>query len=911
MAVVRRSDVEAAIRAAEGIPRGGGILQLALDKYKQSLDILSTGLTGALTDAIMAGKKPTELTNIDVEFTESDIQKLLVNVAFLETMFPEMFAVLGPFVNELDEQLKAELVARPVVPESEKSLEYPKPQNDFEQFLISQLVPKEIFYKRDNETDREFYERKYYEMQKYFFSIVVNDAMAVADYFGRSLWFPNILTNPLQVKGVEQGKTADALIKTMRILSNPSGEEVAVATVAAKKLRDKFLVIGSFADTWEKMNYKGFANVTNYAQYLELLNTQLPQPAYLNPGPFLRQLDFPLQSRLESGDWVPENNDAEPVKEKIFRAMQEIIRRRLFPSMRGQDDESVRKMYQNMVLTTKPVMPGHHGAAPTTSGSGKKQPVLRKNLFGAWDYNEHGQREVPKTLSLKSLPTGADGAYLPRFTATKDPDGQREGVQLNVLRKLVPNNMAADLPWTDGENVFDFLERTKDAQFKKHKSAAFALLWAEMFLEIFLESAAQDARVSPGGGMNDYGNPQRMLFTTDLFQPSLVAVNYESGGEKGAKFNSFVIRWQAFFLNYFDYLLLRSEDGKVFTLAQHIMKAKSFEEVPWDKITEGMINTWKDQIRNMGDIANACMGGFKHGNLKKLARVNVETNQVSEINGELAEEIVGINRKVVKYMLDVYCDPSGQFGYEPDKKKQEEMALSTGQFIRVTFECQNPQNPNEIWKKTWVTRAHQYLMFDTADILNWIPRDQKTKLANNQHYSKFFKEKLPGTQIEYDHLVVRMDAKKGAHDVKEAMPDIKRVFTQEIMMRIFSASAGSGDILKSLSMEDVLILGIMFSQEIRDQYQEKYHVSVLTNLWTRAELSLINNPRIQNLLRGMVDREQVELELPQSLGPDLYTREQFLMMLEKMGYKVTFEELMKAGHTLVGALGGGAPQKKH
>ncbi len=894
--VVPRAELQQVLENIGAVKLRSTLLPNVLDSYKEAMGLISGRLTQALTEAIEAGQDVHNLGNLEITFSEEDIDRLLVHQALSEALFPELYAVLEPFVADLAAKRAlippAPTPAPTEAPGAVAERGYPEPQNDFERFLQSQAVPPEMFYPCAGESEEQFFERKYRFGRQYFFSAIINSAMAKADFSGMSLWFPNLLTYGLSVKGIQQPKAAEEIIKTMTILDNPLSQERLVANTAYEDLRRQLLIISSFSTAFEKLlqsrgTIQGAKGAKDFGNFIA---DNFHQPAYLNPGLFLGRINYPLFD--DKHKWEAYSGDEEEVREKAFRALQIILKRRLF---KEHESDPVEKLYDNMYMRTRIVFPREKRKKQDSTKIGPQNPEevsFPGEIKIAYHLDNTGHRWKGRVLKLRRCPNKR--ALFPRVFATKDEINQQNKVREEIIAELSPLAVDGHLP------------------------ANFALLFIEQMCEIFLEGFWQDVRANTE---YHYGNPQRGFpALLDTMAPSNAACNYSGKtGTQEAPLNPHIVGWQTFLLTFFDYILLRGKDGRVLTLAQHILKAKSFADVPWEEINDGLINNWTSHLSHMGVISEVCLQGkFNNGDIRNIVEVDPKTNQIKKINGDLNNEIIGLHRYIRKYFLELHCNPGPQLYFERDRKRVEELALRTGQFMKITIECVNPHNSSEIWRRDLVTRAHQYLSFDREDFLDWIPRNQLNVQRLKSGTQAIEQKKAPGVKDQFAEFVterfsdgtayrvlrVRIGAKPGSSTAAEALPDPLDILTMETMTRVLTAASAKGRALENLRDEDRVGWGLILSEEVRQLYKARYFDSVGRHTLTRTGVEAVN--LLGSLLRGQIQVRAEDLEKESlATGPDLLSLEQLITMLEKAGDDVRLAEAVTTGKTFLSAVSGG------
>ena len=870
-----------------------------------------------------------KIKDLDITLTSDELKAIrlaIINISLilgdnkidgLEQIFEAFFNIEKEVEEKNKEEAEKKARLQRENEEFQQTIEtrkYPQPRNDFERVMIAQFVPIEIFQQRDDETPDQFYERKYKVLTQYFVSFVIKSAWQTADNSFNSLAMKTLADLPLAVQGIEQPKKANDIISTL--IQGVPQDEFKIANKYAQPMKNMLVALDLLNGIASKVT-KNEGNASTSFEGMSEEAAKYDENGENNfwfPLRILKSLDFPLVFKDENGQWS-EGGDLEPFKDKVFRAMKEMLVRRLFPEHReektvrvtqriadGREEvvevpswkaRNIRDIYNAIYIHVTPKASHHeHGEEHEHH---ENEILLPPDTFPAFHYDPRTRRRtLARVLKLKRLPKGPNGAPFPRTGDIKN--GQLpEAVRRNILFQLTPPVVrGGERKWVGGSPI-QYVEESNDFNYVSHFPANFAYFVGEELMEAGDEAAFQDARSK---SIDTFGGVEAKNLRQNVYNPSLTAVAYLKGGEREKNINPFLIGWQSFLLDFFDYIILKGKNGKHRTLTQLILEAEEYDDVPWDKLNDDIVGNWLAHKPIMLSLAKNCFKGFEGGDLRNLAEVNVSTNQLGKINEKLAGEMISMYRAVRTYLLNTYSSPKGIIKTEDNPSKQIDAALETGQFMKIRIES----TQSGVQSKEMVTRVQQFRMFDTTDITNWIP---KKMFKDDRHGAKFVVQEVEvnGEKIPVRTMVVRIDASQ------KEMPDPEKILTQELVTQVLSSASSRGDILKSLSKEDYLILGIIFSKEIRENYEKKYYVSIGTQIFTDWLISFVNSS--QGVLKGMVMEEDIKFELPQIGGPNLFTQDEFFIMLEKMGHKTTIEEMFHVGKTLVGAFSGESGSKKH
>jgi hypothetical protein len=925
-----RSEVESTLQELFKLPGREKLIPFIEQWFIDATGIMSSALTREISQQITSGKKASELTDINIAYTPEEITKLETLMGALLTTFPEAFIVLEPFVTRLREQKEQIEKETATVPVEEEG-KYHQPRNDFERvlydsgfkehlrqppvFLESEMVGKtetEIAEAKRvfAEEKKKFLEKKYKDYFKCFTSLVVSTTWNDIIFFDSGLVVPELKQRTMAVRGVQQPKTVAAILETMMSFEdgNTDDLEQLVAKTQMEQMGDALGSFDFFAGLTKRLLGENKDLSPDDIQAFYSPGTTDRMAACFDPFVWanMGRFDFPLAFRGPDGKWLSEEQVDEPLRERLLDALQEILSRRVYGEVRDEERTYVQNLY-NLPYTK------------ARSGEKKGNDVVfsvDETVLPAFHFDQYGRRTIPRLLKLKTLPSGRDGAMLPRVRVVKGATNQQEAVRREIVYKLLPDQLKRSLGenWQQDEEISNFIQRSEGT--KSYQQANLAVLWAEMICEISGESAFEDARgPDPEHISSKKGHGHNALTALErIYNPTLAALRYlrgqkegeTEGGEQVGEINPFLVGWQSFLLTWFDYWLVEHED-RVGTMAQHILWADKWEDVPWGKVSSKSTQYWNGHIQQMMVIVKTAFDGFKAGDLRNLAQVDVKTNEISKVNTAIVKEFIRLNRQIGGYMLEAFSKPDQVF---PEGKGDlETKALQTSQFIKIRVQdYHGKKDPEEL-----VTRAHQFLMFDELDIYDWVPRKLKNP-KNPKLGAAWVTEDLKdkdgnvvldqsGEPFKHKVLVIVVDGNKLSEH--ESMPKPQELLHQEAWTRVILAGSGRGDAIKNLQKQDIAVLGILLSSELRELYRLRYFGSVSKHAFTKMVDGFSNT----RLGERWLSPDLLRNELPNVIGPNVFTKEAFFKMLTKIGYKVTIEELLDVGKTFIEAMSG-TPAKK-
>lgn len=792
-----------------------------------------------------------------------------------------------------------------------------QPRNDFERVLMDSGVPEYLF---EAEGGPEILSLRYQMLGDAFYAIILRRIWK--DINPNNLNIPNLMSVSIQVTG-KDGVSRTYSVKNLMdsILSVP-GEERQVASSLYVSLSEKLSFASMLAEERESfLNLGGFEDVGRV----------FPESAqWFNPSFWssMSEQDLPFP-RFTGAEWTfPETEITEghqderavdldvgdrAFKELFFQALKNSITRGLY--FLGPDGQPIEYDAADTIQNGE-YDPQREDVLEKQRISGTPHLYIYRhvdqlgitdhNIPTAYLLNSNRTRTIPRGIYLKNIrfdkQRGGWGGFQPRLTAKKHGQSILQAGRNDMIRRLLPIELRRQLhltPQQDEEINEKFSERVTE----NIPDGLFGPTWAANMVELFnlftLEDAYQDAKSEFGKDPSKENESAHTLHK--MMNPSLGVVKYvkESGREGVARMA--VISVQAFALAYLDYYIIRGDDGFVGTLRQHIMRSEKFDDVPWKKLPIDITAKWTGHINHMLPIMTSCMKGFGKGSVLQLGEIDWKAGELSKVNAALVAELINVFRKLNTYLIHGFAGTmesdlsltkqelatASQAGLS--KKEYSDLLLaSSGQFVRIVVA--DASNPTR--EVSTLSRINKFFPIEERELLDWVPEKQRKQLSSGRHFARWQVEQmgtLPnGQAINVSTLRIQVDA-----DEKGELVDPNKLLTQELMARVVAIASAEGDVAKRIKKEDIALLGLIFSKEMRELYRRKYFSSWGDEQITRASLKMI-----EIFSPGGGWEDLVENELPQITGPDLYTKTQFFQVLARMGVKYTLQEILEAGKSL-------------
>ncbi len=277
----------------------------------------------------------------------------------------------------------------------------------------------------------------------------------------------------------------------------------------------------------------------------------------------------------------------------------------------------------------------------------------------------------------------------------------------------------------------------------------------------------------------------------------------------------------------------------------------------------------------------AVQGEFSSGTtLLNLGEVDIRTSVVGKINEKLVNTIRSFHQVAWKYHLKRDAGP--------DVTSREKLSQSQlgDQFISIEVV---DSNGVPIAAKPMITRHQQFYHISPDDLLQFVDAEY---LGNNGSATAYWERPVEGgngTQRIIIKLGVTRDKVKDPDSYAEqlSMRDIVRKF-----LYIVSGT----DVLKNLKTKDILILGMIFSEEIRRKFEAGEYTRGPIQ---RKVIDLLNHLPI-------IPSDFFDIEVPDIIGQNLFTEELFYRVMLHIGYKRSFDDfkadLKAAGDDLLSYL---------
>lgn len=301
------------------------------------------------------------------------------------------------------------------------------------------------------------------------------------------------------------------------------------------------------------------------------------------------------------------------------------------------------------------------------------------------------------------------------------------------------------------------------------------------------------------------------------------------------------------FFDYFGY------GGK--TLAQHIIDCETFEEfkhIKWEVLSGQATKAWTDHVSMGVRIARTFENGFKNGDLQKLSTFDLAKGELT-VNEGLMQELGDLVDKFCRYHIEADCAPENvnavlAKGMKDDSFELDDTAENpTGQFViyRIVTEDQYPQR-NEYARQIRETknvgdrkklkkrlgafykhesyRADELLQIETLDIARWF--DAKGWTLSTTHKSQV--EVDPVTGQSYYTIVVRPEG----NGEPAPLPNPGELINWQVFYATIFASSFRGEDIVDLDIEDLVLLGMMMSEEFKDWIENNRLKGILSQKLT-------------------------------------------------------------------------------
>jgi hypothetical protein len=304
---------------------------------------------------------------------------------------------------------------------------------------------------------------------------------------------------------------------------------------------------------------------------------------------------------------------------------------------------------------------------------------------------------------------------------------------------------------------------------------------------------------------------------------------------------------------------------------------------------------------------------------------HVFENELASILGEVRAD-VSFNNKLNKE-LDAHrpsLTPAEKASKRDDRQKEEanrranlrvqELGAQSGQFVRIRVKSATLMDDGKPMVKEQYFRIDQFFQLTALDLMHWIPEDQRevgvrdkslwgrgaSVFQNIQHRVQRksrieevgYETKEEGgiRTIELTVMPEKMKVKDhntGEEKVIEEIVDPKILVLRHVITQVFRAAAWTGDTIQKLSERDIILLGIMLSDEIRQLYANKFYDGIFSFSFTKNFVSIWES------IYGEESGKDFKKEIPNILGQSIFTRAQFEKLLILMGKRVTVEELFE------------------
>lgn len=772
------------------------------------------------------------------------------------------------------------------------------PRNDWERYLAQNYVDEEL--ELPLESDPEYIhklEQRYERLRSRFHSILLNaGANGITD---TELKLPELHHIKVSITGTDRTYDAESLAGQIT-QGNLSVKERAVALHMSEVLEADFNFYSVLIGTNKKFNTedgsatldgikKTFAsnNATMFNSWFWETAGNLPPFAYYDK---------------DTGKWVEEEQS---MGDKIFQAFRNIL-------IRGRKDSS-------LIMSRAMSFASSNPEFSRLDDTGKER-LIKQYIPQAVE--DVGSNPNIKERVLFIEPNKAPDKLRSAQWLDKHSEWKFKSIPVKSVGSLAvfPWKTAFDYSPVVSEN-FDQIRshvssaykdgRAENPEWKisKDLNARWATLLAMALAEITLEGAYQDVRgssSSPMGKPNGAREIDRLMNPTEYAYKTL-STKIDSRGKKQVsrtgEYSIGVIgavrRFYLPFLDYFGY------EGK--TLTEHIMESEKFEDIPWGKILKrDATQGWCQQIQDASPLAELALGTFKSGDLRKIGKVDIEAAEISNVNNAFIKEFRSFYRKLMGY---IYSRDSSVGAARTKASSNEDLTAKTnptGKYMEIRivdeegnsepgsreFVTEYDENGEEVVRQRTepvkvFTRIHQYFHISPQDLHRWVDDGRQVKAYFN-----------PGVGSEPGVMtIVVKRSRPEKNGEKGNLIDPNLLIARELVYKYLFITQYEGDVIKDLRKEDMLLLGMMLSSDIREKFRMRYFSGILAEAFTR----------IVSKFAG--DESFFIPEIPNIEGPDIFDLKSFDQMLYFMSYEYRIEDLLKSGGELATALSSGTLPK--
>lgn len=814
------------------------------------------------------------LTVIDSRIEEFGEQSLIGVVPDdVETTELGILSALRDALNEWNVQEIKDFLHQEnqvVVAENERVSNQERPQenprNDFEKYFLSinagylldiPEIPENETPEQKEEREHLLHER-YTALQSIYLSVPI--AESAAEFTESLLKYPDISHASVRVPGSSTPYTYESLFKEMtRNIKDPV--ELKVATEVREAIEMNLAVLGVLHEKKELMLSKGNQSIGGAVE-VSLGASEQNANSHLNGWfwQYIGKLPRLGEYSVDRQEWV---FTEESLGQKIFTLFQEMVRCRVMPN--------AGETYDNPYL----VLSG-----------------FPKELHSVYVYDSQGNK-IPKEVR-----------------------------SLAISRRSI-------LPWLHlearGDERANKRQRADELKASLHEPtltesanetfSSFSLLQALSLAEITFETSMQDVlkksgyeqalaaydALSPREQLKQPplmpGKPMGLAILPRLLHPTEyiskdVGENKVDNASLPVAIAGSVHHFFLPFLDYFGY-------GGM-TFAERLAHAKSFDDeeyLDWSRLPESATFDWGTQVRDGATIAEAVIKNKSEYDMTSAGELDFKRQTANKVNVKFFASLTNTRKTMRKYQLlrDGETFSANVKGLKPKEGQTVDQINPTGQYIRVVVRGPNGQT---LGNQEMFTRINQWYHFVPSELQRRMENDE---FANYSHYTLEEEDVEVVTAVDDEGNPTERGVVKiptlAFHMKTEKPVDIVTLFDRELIYKFLMMVSYDGNVLKRLQLNDLILMGIFLSSEMKERFLNKYYDGIGTSFIRSNIRKLAHRFEGSSIGRAFELLTEEDLALT---SIDIMSADMYHQMLSELGYKYTLEDWQQAAQTLFG-----------